>query len=241
MQTTPPGKSSPAGNVYPVRDNCPSKETPRRDPCAPEGHLARLPSVRHLDHVRGRLARGTGHIDSCDLGPILGGRRFPRCLAASGPACYGRDVPGTSHGRLGGLRGSPTFVALDNDGDSLANQLLLRVPLHVDVPGVYWFILTSLRENAFGPVNKYLNLSGGDAMVVIPLSGITLRSFTGNLSVALQVALVTGYGFWTYVLEWQGIYAIPDPTYFQTVPTVDVTGRGTGPPSALFSANLEFA
>src|SRR5437867_9338472 len=67
-------------------------------------------------------------------------------------------------------------------------------------------------------------------MVVIPLSGITLRSFTGNLSVALQVALVTGYGFWTYVLEWQGIYAIPDPTYFQTVPTVDVTVRVTGPP-----------
>ena len=138
------------------------------------------------------------------------------------------------------LRGSPTFVALDNDGDSLANQLLLRVPLHVDVPGVYWFILTSLRGNAFGPVNKYLNLSGGDAMVVIPLSGITLRSFTGNLSVALQVALVTGYGFWTYVLEWQGIYAIPDPTYFQTVPTVDVTVRVTGPPSAVFNANLEF-
>src|SRR5439155_1161743 len=158
LATSPPGKSSPSGNVYPVRDNCPSKETPRRDPCAPEGHLARLPSVRHLDHVRGRPARGTGHVGS----------------------------------------------------------------------------------SAFGPVNKYLNLSGGDAMVVIPLSGITLRSFTGNLSVALQVALVTGYGFWTYVLEWQGIYAIPDPTYFQTVPTVDVTVRVTGPPSAVFNANLEF-
>ena len=138
------------------------------------------------------------------------------------------------------LRGSPTFVALDNDGDSLANQLLLRVPLHVDVPGVYWFILTSLRGNAFGPVNKYLNLSGGDVMVVIPLSGITLRSFTGNLSVALQVAFVMGNGLWTYELEWQGVYAIPDPTYFQTKPTVDVTLRVTGPPSAAVNANLEF-
>src|SRR5947208_11318041 len=101
LATSPPGKSSPSGNVYPVRDNCPSKETPRRDPCAPEGHLARLPSVRHLDHVRGRPARGTGHIGSCELVPVLGGRRFPRCLASSGPAWCGRDVPGTSHRRLG--------------------------------------------------------------------------------------------------------------------------------------------
>jgi len=136
------------------------------------------------------------------------------------------------------LQGPPTFVALDNDGDSLANQLLLRVPLHVDVPGVYWFVLTSLRGNAFGPVNKYLNLSGGDAMVVIPLSGITLRSFTGNLSVDLQVAFVTESG-WTYELEWQGVYAIPDPTYFQTAPAVDVTVRVTGPSDAVFNANLE--
>src|SRR3989442_8287992 len=109
------------------------------------------------------------------------------------------------------IQGPPTFVALDNDGDSLANQLLLRVPLHVDVPGVYWFVLTSLRGNAFGPVNKYLNLSGGDAMVVIPLSGITLRSFTGNLSVDLQVAFVTESG-WTYELEWQRVYANSGPT-----------------------------
>src|SRR5207249_5280786 len=99
LATSPPGKSSPSGNVYPVRDNCPSKETPRRDPCALEGHLARLPSVRHLDHVRGRPARGTGHIGSCDLGPVLGGRRLPRCLASSGPASGGRDVPATSHRR----------------------------------------------------------------------------------------------------------------------------------------------
>src|SRR5947208_15918368 len=45
------------------------------------------------------------------------------------------------------LRGSPTLVALDNDGDSLAHQLLLRVPLHVHLAGDYWLILPSHRGN----------------------------------------------------------------------------------------------
>jgi hypothetical protein len=136
------------------------------------------------------------------------------------------------------FRGSPSFVALDNDGDYLANQLVLRVPVHVEVPGVYFFLLTN-RGNVFDLVAKYVELPVGDAVGIVPISGITLRSFTGNLSVVLQISMVRESGL-TYMLEWQGVYPIPDPTYFQSVPTEEVTVRVSGTPSTTSRTTLQF-
>ncbi len=163
-----------------------------------------------------------------------------------GEAGFAASIPGTLRaaaptpaavGPGATFRGNVTFIMRDTDGDSLANQILVNVPLNVSRAGVYWFLIETIPFDPATYLSRYRSLWYGNATVSVALSALVLRSFSADPTVDVRVSEVTPTGLGATV-EWQGPCPLPDRALLQDPATVDVTFRVSSPYGAYLDPSI---
>jgi len=118
----------------------------------------------------------------------------------------------------------PSFTPVDTDSDGMYNFLVVSFPIVVEFAAVYSFWLSAydpgFTHSTGGTTSR--PFEEGPVSVVFRLSGYDLRLFTGDATLRLTVGMAEGFGT-TTVLEWSGVYAIPDPAAFENPVLTTVT------------------
>ncbi len=119
------------------------------------------------------------------------------------------------------LRNPVTMHPVDTDHDGLWNTLQVDLPLQVIVGGVYSFTIYASNSTCGScgtSAYRELMLWPGPYDLNFSLSGLELRQFPGDADLRV-IATLQGVG----MVLWTGVYPIPDPSVFQSLPTQTVT------------------
>ena len=128
------------------------------------------------------------------------------------------------------VRGAILNRTVDTDGDGLANQFVVTLPLRIVSTGSYTFYAVAYNLSSYVSSYKNRYLEPGDVDLTFAFSGILLRSMGANISFYFSAYINWGYNSF-YVLDLRTPDAIPDLSIFQTATMKSVTFAATSPPS----------